>query len=71
MTIPERVEETHADEHDEEEILYCTVHPTVQTTLRCNRCGRPMCTKCAVILRSVTAVNNVCANSRTSFSTPK
>ncbi len=28
--------------------LYCTVHPSVATTLRCNRCGRPMCTKCAV-----------------------
>jgi hypothetical protein len=48
MTIPERVDETHADEQDEPEVLYCTVHPTVQTTLRCNRCGRPMCTKCAV-----------------------
>lgn len=32
----------------EEVALYCTVHPTVETTLRCNRCGRPMCTKCAV-----------------------
>ena len=29
------------------EILYCTVHPTAQTSLRCNKCGRPMCTKCA------------------------
>jgi len=28
-------------------ILYCTVHPTVQTSLRCNKCGRPMCIKCA------------------------
>ncbi len=28
--------------------LYCTVHPTVETNLRCNRCGRPMCTRCAV-----------------------
>lgn len=29
------------------EVLYCTVHPTIQTSLRCNKCGRPMCTKCA------------------------
>jgi hypothetical protein len=29
------------------EILFCTVHPTVQTALRCNKCGRPMCIKCA------------------------
>lgn len=32
----------------QEGVLYCTVHPTVETTLRCNKCGRPMCTKCAV-----------------------
>lgn len=30
------------------ETLYCTVHPNVATSLRCNRCGRPMCTRCAV-----------------------
>jgi hypothetical protein len=28
--------------------LYCTVHPTVETALRCNKCGRPMCIKCSV-----------------------
>jgi hypothetical protein len=27
---------------------YCAVHPTVETTLRCNKCGRYMCVKCAV-----------------------
>jgi len=27
--------------------LYCTVHPTVETALRCNKCGRLMCVKCA------------------------
>jgi len=32
----------------EETTLYCTVHPTVATSLRCNKCGRPMCTRCAV-----------------------
>lgn len=30
------------------ETLKCTVHPTVDTTLRCNKCGRPMCVKCSV-----------------------
>ena len=40
-------------EHNEtagtlETATYCTVHPSVETTLRCNRCGRPMCTRCAV-----------------------
>jgi hypothetical protein len=31
-----------------QDIVYCTVHPTIETTLRCNKCGRPMCSKCAV-----------------------
>ena len=26
---------------------YCPRHPGVETYLRCNKCGRPMCTKCA------------------------
>lgn len=28
--------------------LYCANHPTRETTLRCNRCGKPICTSCAV-----------------------
>lgn len=28
--------------------LYCYVHPTRPTTLRCNRCERPICAQCAV-----------------------
>lgn len=32
----------------EEEVLFCTVHPSRETRLRCNRCARPMCTDCAV-----------------------
>jgi hypothetical protein len=31
------------------DIITCSVHPGVETTLRCNKCGRPMCTKCAVL----------------------
>ncbi len=27
---------------------FCAVHPTVETTLRCNKCGRYMCTRCVV-----------------------
>ena len=30
------------------ELLYCNWHPNRETTLRCNRCGKPMCTSCAV-----------------------
>src|SRR5215813_8342333 len=32
----------------DEETLYCTIHPDRETTLRCNKCGRPMCAQCAV-----------------------
>lgn len=28
--------------------LYCANHPTVETMLRCNRCGKPICTRCAI-----------------------
>jgi len=27
---------------------YCYNHPGVETMLRCNKCGRPICAKCAV-----------------------
>ncbi len=28
--------------------LYCYIHPSRSTTLRCNRCERPICPQCAV-----------------------
>jgi len=28
--------------------LYCANHPNVETSLRCNRCEKPICAKCAV-----------------------
>ncbi|KAF0109128.1 MAG: hypothetical protein FD146_172 [Anaerolineaceae bacterium] len=28
--------------------IYCYSHPGVETTLRCNKCGNPICPKCAV-----------------------
>jgi hypothetical protein len=31
------------------ETLYCANHPNVETTLRCNRCEKPICPKCAVL----------------------
>jgi hypothetical protein len=36
-------------ENPEEEALYCANHPNVETLLRCNRCGKPICTRCAVL----------------------
>lgn len=32
----------------EETTLYCTFHPNTETLLRCNKCNRPICPKCAV-----------------------
>ena len=31
-----------------EEVLHCAKHPGVETNLRCNRCGTPICPRCAV-----------------------
>jgi hypothetical protein len=30
------------------EPLYCVNHPTTETYLRCNKCGQPICPRCAV-----------------------
>jgi len=30
------------------EPLHCANHPNVETYLRCNKCGKPICTRCAV-----------------------
>lgn len=64
MTVPDKLDETQTrdtdapmhDHHEyaeydetDEEIVYCPVHPKVEAGLRCNRCGRPMCPKCAVL----------------------
>jgi hypothetical protein len=32
----------------DDSVLYCANHPAVETMLRCNRCGKPICTRCAV-----------------------
>ncbi|MEZ4726806.1 MAG: B-box zinc finger protein [Caldilineaceae bacterium] len=31
----------------ETEVLYCANHPNTETLLRCNKCGKPICMKCA------------------------
>jgi len=31
------------------ETLYCANHPATETLLRCNKCGKPICIKCAVL----------------------
>jgi hypothetical protein len=34
---------------DSPPVLYCANHPTVETSLRCNNCEKPICPKCAVL----------------------
>jgi hypothetical protein len=31
----------------DDNVLYCENHPNVETMLRCNRCGKPICSRCA------------------------
>src|SRR5512142_508144 len=33
----------------ETDTLYCYVHPNRPTSLRCNRCNRPICADCAIL----------------------
>lgn len=30
------------------EVIYCANHPTVETLLRCNKCGKPICQRCGI-----------------------
>lgn len=32
-----------------EATMYCANHPETETYLRCNKCGKPICLKCAVL----------------------
>ena len=34
---------------EDPEVLYCANHPNTETLLRCNKCGKPICMKCAVL----------------------
>jgi hypothetical protein len=34
---------------DNPHVMYCSNHPDVPTSLRCNRCEKPICIKCAVL----------------------
>ena len=30
------------------QVVFCAYHPNREATLRCNRCGKPICTDCAI-----------------------
>lgn len=50
MSEPTAVTQTtdEAEQGVETGALYCANHPEVETLLRCNKCGKPICLKCAV-----------------------
>ncbi len=45
---PAPADEVPPDDVPVEGVLYCANHPNVETRLRCNRCGKPICIRCAV-----------------------
>lgn len=34
---------------DENEVMYCYYHPNTPTVLRCSKCEKPICPKCAIL----------------------
>ncbi len=46
---PPDVPATPAAKSDAPAVLYCANHPETETLLRCNRCNKPICLKCAVL----------------------
>jgi uncharacterized membrane protein len=49
--------------------LFCANHPTVETTLRCNRCEKPICTKCAVLTPTGYRCKECVRNQQKTFNT--
>lgn len=49
QTQPSTQPTTEGNPTPEPETLYCANHPNVETLLRCNRCGKPICLKCATL----------------------
>ena len=37
------------DSNASEAVFHCKNHPDRETLLRCNKCGEPICTQCAVL----------------------
>jgi hypothetical protein len=47
-TVVDTPENTTVDPVEGDGRTFCAIHTTIETTLRCNKCGRYMCVKCAV-----------------------
>ena len=40
---------SNAPDDTEPDVMFCANHPTVPTSLRCSRCGKPICARCRVM----------------------
>jgi MFS family permease len=49
MTTTTPVQDPPTLDKPSPETVYCANHPDVETLLRCNRCAKPICLKCAVL----------------------
>src|SRR5688572_1451926 len=47
-TVVDKPENATVDPIETDGRTFCAIHTSVETTLRCNKCGRYMCVKCAV-----------------------
>jgi hypothetical protein len=47
-TLPPKVTDSEDAAALDLPVMYCANHPNVETLLRCNKCGKPICIKCAV-----------------------
>ncbi len=54
---------------DPQATLYCVNHPDTPTTLRCNRCEKPICPKCAVLTPTGYRCNECVRNQQKIFAT--
>jgi MFS family permease len=52
-----------------EPIIYCANHPGTPTTLRCNRCEKPICPKCAVLTPTGYRCNECVRSQQKTFDT--
>src|SRR3954464_12894718 len=47
-TVVDKPEDVSVDPVEGDGRTFCAIHTAVETTLRCNKCGRYMCVRCAV-----------------------
>lgn len=47
-SVPDSTSTGLSDNSLTEIVYYCDNHPSIETSLRCNKCGKPICAKCAV-----------------------